>query len=47
MISVIRSILFSGFPPLDSSWFSPWNRQSFDGQPFRLIALNMASPSAI
>ena len=46
-ISVIRSILFSGFPPRESSWFSPWKRQSLEGQPFLITALYMASPSAI
>ena len=43
MISVIRSILFSGFPPLDSSWFSPWNRHIRTGMPASIAPVNVSA----
>ena len=46
-ISLMRAMRLLGRPERESSWFSPWKRQSFAGHPWNLSAVNMERPSGI
>ena len=43
----MRAMRLLGRPERESSWFSPWKRQSFAGHPWNLSAVNMERPSGI